>query len=334
MTTASAPSPNTVAAALAGAARQALRAPSVFNTQPWRWRVGTETLTLYADRGRQLPATDPDGRLLMLSCGAALHHARVALRAAGYVAEVARLPEPDRSDVIARIRLTGRRSAGAAELRLAAAIGRRRTDRRSFGPAEVPPAELDRLRDAVVAEGAQLHIVRPHQMPMLAVATARAAEIELADPSYRAELAQWTTRPPGSGDGVPATTAVRQGPRRVPIRDYALGTEPGLEIGDGNDRGAAYALLYGATDEPAAWLRAGEALSALLLTATAAGLSAAPLSDVVDVVWTRKLTRDLLAGLGEPYLVVRVGVGGDPANLPAAPRRDPKDVITGFVQGG
>jgi hypothetical protein len=67
------------------AVEHALRAPSVHNTQPWRWRIDTAdgVVELYADRGRRLSATDPDGRDLLISCGAALDHLVVALAHAG-----------------------------------------------------------------------------------------------------------------------------------------------------------------------------------------------------------------------------------------------------------
>ncbi|MFI6332799.1 Acg family FMN-binding oxidoreductase [Micromonospora chersina] len=311
---------------LEAAARQALHAPSVFNTQPWRWRITTDTLELRADPDRQLAATDPDGRLLTLSCGAALHHARVFLAAAGWAVTVERRPDPADPALLARLRATGPAHLDVAAARLVDAIPRRRTDRRAFGDRPVPEPALARLRAAVEAEGAHLHIVRPDQMPMLAVSTGRAADTELADPAYREELRRWTDRPAGSGDGVPTATAVRPGPRRVPLRDYAPGGAAGLSPGADFDRGAAYLILFGEQDEPAAWLRGGEALSALLLTATAEGLASAPLSDAIEVAWPRRMMRDLLAGIGDPYLVVRVGWGPDD-DLPPAPRRTPADVI-------
>ncbi|WP_433318711.1 Acg family FMN-binding oxidoreductase [Micromonospora chersina] len=311
---------------LEAAARQALHAPSVFNTQPWRWRITTDTLELRADPDRQLAATDPDGRLLTLSCGAALHHARVFLAAAGWAVTVERRPDPADPALLARLRATGPAHLDVAAARLVDAIPRRRTDRRAYGDRPVPEPVLARLRAAVEAEDAHLHIVRPDQMPMLAVSTARAADAELADPAYREELRRWTDRPAGSGDGVPTATAVRPGPRRVPLRDHAPGGAAGLTAGADFDRGAAYLILFGEQDEPAAWLRGGEALSALLLTATAEGLASAPLSDAIEVAWPRRMMRDLLAGIGDPYLVVRVGWGPDD-DLPSAPRRTPADVI-------
>ncbi|MCW3842790.1 nitroreductase [Micromonospora yasonensis] len=311
---------------LEAAARQSLHAPSVFNTQPWRWRVTPDVLELRADPDRRLATTDPDGRLLTLSCGTALHHARVSLAAAGWAVTIARFPDPADPALLARLRTTGPADLDVAAGRLVDAIPRRRTDRRAYGDRPVPDPLLSRLRAAVEAEDTSLHVVRLDQMPMLAVATARAADAELADPAYREELRRWTDRPESSGDGVPTATAVRPTPRRVPLRDYAPGGAAGLSAGADFDRGAAYVILFGERDDPAAWLRAGEALSALLLTATAEGLATAPLSDAIELAWPRRMMRDLLAGLGEPYLVVRAGWG--PADeLPAAPRRTPADVI-------
>ena len=74
----------------------AVRAPSVHNSQPWRFVLGRSSVHLHADLGRWLPATDPDARGLMQSCGTVLHHLQVALAASGISATVHRLPDPDR----------------------------------------------------------------------------------------------------------------------------------------------------------------------------------------------------------------------------------------------
>jgi nitroreductase len=321
------PARSRAVAAFEAAARAALHAPSVFNTQPWRWRITGETLELYADHGRALQATDPDGRLLMLSCGAALHHARVTLEADRWTVGVERLPNGGNADPLARITAAGIEPADHRAERMAAAITSRRTDRRAFDDRLVPNDLLTQLRRTVEAEGAYLHVVRRDQMPMLAISTSRAADAENDDPAYRAELERWTNRPEGSGDGVPAATAVEHAPRRVPVRDYAPGGTAGLSAGEGFDLGAAYVVLFGRTDRPAELLRGGEALSALLLTATAKGLATAPLSDTIEVEWPRRLLRDLLPEVGEPYLIVRLGYHDAAAPLPEAPRRDPGDII-------
>ena len=117
---------------LEAAARASLRAPSVFNTQPWRWRIEAGVMELSADPERQVAAIDPEGRLLMLSCGGALHHALTALAAAGWAATVTRFPSDDAA-VLARVRIEGPTEPDPEAQALVNAISRRRTDRRAFG---------------------------------------------------------------------------------------------------------------------------------------------------------------------------------------------------------
>jgi hypothetical protein len=271
---------------------------------------------------------DPDGRLLLLSCGAALHHARTVFASTGRTAIVDRFPDPELPDLLARIRVGAAAPPDPEARRMADAIDRRRTDRRAFGDRAVPGEVLTRLRRSVEHERSYLHLVRRDQMPMLAISTARAADAELDDPAYRDELHRWTHRPAWAGDGVPPSTAVRPAPRRVPVRDYAPDGSAGLAPGEDHDQGAAYVVLFGATAERDDLLRGGEALSALLLLATAEGLATAPLSDTIEVEWPRHLLRGLLAEVGEPYLIVRLGYLAAGGPLPSAPRRAPDEVIT------
>jgi hypothetical protein len=109
----------------------ATRAPSIHNTQPWQWKVGEESLHLYADPDRQLPSTDPDSRDLLLSCGATLHHAVVALAALGWQTKVHRLPNPLQPEHLASV-VVYRHPATELDITLAATIPRRRTDRRHY----------------------------------------------------------------------------------------------------------------------------------------------------------------------------------------------------------
>jgi hypothetical protein len=312
---------------LASAAEASRHAPSVFNTQPWQWRIAGDTMELHADPDRQLAAADPDGRLLLLSCGTALHHARTALAAAGWTSTVDRLPDPAQPTLLARVRLGHAVPADPEAQRMAAAVSRRRTDRRPFGDQPVSEQTLTKLRRFVEAEGAYLHVVPADQVPALAISTERAAVAQQDDPAYREELDRWTNRPQWRGDGVSPETAVEPALRRVPVRDFAPEGNPGLSAGAGVDKGAAYVIIFGMTDRPADLLRGGEALSALLLLATADGLATAPLSEAVEVAWTRHLLTSLLSDVGEPYIAVRLGYPIDREPLPPQVRRAPAEII-------
>ena len=163
------------AQALAAAARRALRAPSILNTQPWRWRVRGDELELFADSSRQLTSIDPTGRLLTLSCGAALHHARVALTATGYDASVERFPNPDDEDLLARIRIVGQHEPPERALDDLEAMRRRHTDRRPFAATvPVPAPAVAALSRAADDEDAWLHQIPVDDVPALAAAVSNA----------------------------------------------------------------------------------------------------------------------------------------------------------------
>lgn len=315
-----------LAAALAEAATMAGYAPSVHNTQPWRWRVLPDRLELHADRSRQLAAIDPNGRLLLISCGSALHHARLALVAEGWTVEVNRLPDPTAPDLLATLVPTVRTPLTAEAMRAVQAMQVRHTDRRPVSDEPLPAASLKAIA-AAAAEYAGFHVLTADQVLQLAAAAARAAAVEAGDPQIREELEYWTGRAGPAGTGLPAEVLPEQAPQTtVPGRDFG---RPGtLPIGPSHDRAAVYALLFGDEDEPESWLRAGEALSAAWLTATELGVSLVPLSGVIEVTATRQTLRQMLAGLGHPYLVLRLGIA-DPehAGPPHTPRLPAAQVV-------
>ena len=125
---------DTIAALVARAAR----APSVHNTQPWRFLASRGWLELRADHERNLPTTDPAGREMLISCGAALFGLRLAIREIGYLPSARLLPDPARPSLLARIRLDAAMPVTAAEQRLLMAMARRHTHRGAFSTEPIP----------------------------------------------------------------------------------------------------------------------------------------------------------------------------------------------------
>ena len=310
------------AVVFADAATAAGHAPSILNTQPWLWRVHPDRLDLFANRSRQLAAGDPQGRQLMLSCGAALHHARIALTGARpFTTSVA-----NRSGSLAfgsRATCTAQPSAATMEaLRLAHVMRIRHTDRRPVSERPIPDVALQAIAAAARAE-VNLQVLTSENVADLGSAAGRAAAVEAGDAQIVAELMYWTGRARLAGTGLPASVLPDHPTQTtVPSRDFG---RPGtLPVGAGHDRAAVYALLFGDGDGPEDWLRAGEALSAAWLTATTIGVSVVPLSGVVEVAGTWLTLRRLLAGLGHPYLALRLGIAnpeqhGPPPRTPRLP---------------
>jgi nitroreductase len=310
---------------VAEASIAALRAPSILNTQPWRWRLAGNHAELWADRSRRLDGLDPDGRLLLLSCGTALHHAAVALLTAGYDADIARLPDPARPDMVARVR-QGRPCE--ADSLLYRAIYQRRTDRRPFGDARPSDAVLDELRAAAERHGVHLHVIRADQVTAFASAVAHAGDVEHGDPRFRDDLLAWTTRTREDRDGVSPRNTVAPTHRTIAPRDLNLARPAALDPGTGSDRGTVYVIFTVDAEEPKDWVAAGEALSDVWLTLTARGLAASPISEVVEVLPVRTALHRLLGGVGHPAIAMRIGFPVDGIEpVPATIRRSGTETV-------
>lgn len=323
---------------LAEAAIGALRAPSILNTQPWRWRFGRDNIELWADRGRQLTGLDPEGRLLLLSCGTALDHAATILRAAGYAVDIERLPNSRRPDLIARIRCGAERSPDPDDAARCSAIYTRRTDRRPFADPRPSDNDLATLHTAAMRHGAHLHLLSQAGILTLAATADWAGRIERSDEVLSSNLTDWTNRPGDSRDGISPRSVAPAGRRTVAPRDFGLEAAATSKASDtsaaapAEDRGTAYAVLFTDSDESVDWLRAGEALSDVWLTLTARGLAASPISEVVEIPAARQQLRELLGGVGYPAIALRIGVPLRAAAPPPSPRRDVSDMIS--LQGG
>ena len=201
-----------------GLVASAARAPSLHNSQPWRFRLRENAIELHSDPERMIPEVDPAGREMLISCGAALYGLCLGLRRLGYVPVTDLLPDsaPPGSappTLLAIVRAGGRARPSRDELDLISALPHRHTHRGPFGPGRVPERLLDALVGDAAAEGAELILLSEAQASELARLTEAARGQQANSPPIQAEERAWA-RPPGSTarDGIPA----RPGP--VPRR--------------------------------------------------------------------------------------------------------------------
>ena len=310
------------------AVRTAVLAPSVFNTQPWAFQPrGGGVIDLLADRTRQLPALDPDGRLLTISCGAALFLLRVGAARNGLRLHVRPIPDLSRRDLLATVEVTpGPPEAGL--LALVPAVALRRTHRRPFESRPVAADVLAALERAAQVEGAALIPAPDDIAALVADATGQLG----TDEGVRRDFAAWLRPIRASADdpvldGVPDYAVGEWDPR-----SYTTGgVSDLLAWGDGrteNDRRLAAdapAILVLATtaDNPFEWLAAGQAHARALLQATLLGVSASYLLGPAVVAGVRDRLAESIGGRF-PQVVLRVGhvataVPGEPPS--PTPRR-------------
>jgi len=312
----------------------ATHAPSIHNTQPWRFRLSGGgdhgTVELYADRERSLSVLDPTGRQMLMSCGAALLFLKVALRADGFDADVDLLPDADR-DHLGSVAVRRGAPPSPEESALAAAIFLRHTQRAPFDPREVAAELIDELREAAEAEGAWVSVLhrRDDQLALITV-LARADHEEAMDAAYRDELRAWVRTDP-SPDGIPVAVLPGHGERHteVTIRDFnpdrVAEEADEAPAGPPVDEHPALVVLGTDGDDGREHLVAGMALGRLLLQAAAGGLTASMLGQVIDRPRPRAWLKRELGLLGEPQMVLRVGYPGGPVG--AATGRRPIDEV-------
>jgi len=287
------------------------RAPSLHNSQPWKFRVDGDVVELFADPDRALGGLDPDGRELLISCGAALFGLRLAMRKLGLMPQVTLLPDPAQALLVGRVRPVFREATSRAESELLAAVVHRHTHRGPFTPGEVPARLLSSLQEDARAERSELIFVeQPERIADLADLVCAAAAEQHVNAKITAELQRWVRAGDSAArDGIPARARVGSAdtaprPRvRLPQRDFGLA---GVEE-HGGAPPAATAVLATAGDTPEDWIRAGQALHVLLLRAANRWVFASLQSQPLESPVYRQQVRELLGLTGYPQMLLQFG---------------------------
>jgi hypothetical protein len=317
----------------------AVWAPSVHNTQPWRFTACGQQIGLHADAGRQLHVADPDGREMMISCGAALFTARLGLRSLGYIPETCVLPDPGQPLLVAHVSWGRRAACTGFEQQLFGQVRARRTHRGGFDVAPLPPGLLAALREGAARYGAMLRVVADDgRRGALAAAVQDAERAHRLDGGRVAELARWAPAPDSPrADGVPPTAYPARAEHTdpdFPSRDFAHGRDWGLPPLGATPRfrsAGVAAVLTTPDDRPADWIGAGQALQRILLTASGCGAAAALHTQPLEFGWLRESIRARISDGAYPQMVLRFGTVIQAA---ASVRRPPGDVLAGSGRGG
>lgn len=298
-----------------GLIEHAVLAPSGHNTQPWLFRLsGAGDIQLIADRTRALPVVDPDDRELTISCGAALDHLEVAARAMGKAPEIEICPDPADADLLAVVRIVGDCAGDFSDL--LDAIPRRRTTRAKFEDRPLPAALAAHCVEIARSHGVELTLAQDTAMrSALAELVAEGDRIQFSDPAFRRELAAWVhSRRSASRDGMSGSgfgmPDILSPVGALVIRTFDIGN--GVAAGDKEkiiEGSPTLAVFSSPTDTTVDWIRTGRALSRVLLTLAASGVTASYLNPPIELNPLRERLRRLVGCEGVPQLLMRFGYG-------------------------
>ncbi len=307
----------------------ATRAPSVLNTQPWRWRVTADddhgtVFELWADSARVLRVTDPLGRFLVVSCGAGLFNARLALRNLALEPAVRLSPDPHEPRLLARVTASPGKPPTSQERWLYQAIPERHTNRGPFHDRAMGSGLMTRLVDAAAAEGAVLTPLDPAAARRVIEIADEAAREITHDGRRHDELSSWVHSRP-EPDGIPVqaiSPPAASGAHSVRDfdLDHSLASNPPVEY----EHEPTMAVLSTYGDSRTDWMRAGQALQRVLLEATLDGVQASFRNEPLEMLAHRWRVRDATTGFGHPQMVMRLGYG-EP--MVSAPRRPLNEVL-------
>lgn len=317
---------------LTDAVALACRAPSLHNSQPWRWISTGDVVSLFLDTEVAPQYTDTSGRELVVSCGAVLDHFRVSMAAAGYRATADRLPNPNNQNHLCDIDFRPAGFVAEAYRERAEAIQRRRTDRLPFA---APPhwdgflEFLEQLPAAHDWPGVDMVVLPDESRADLIRASELARSTRRYDSAYHAELFGWTT-PLAISEGIPTGALLSPAEsERVAIgRDFpTAGT--GDRLPDIATDDCKVVVLSTEDNTRDSLLRCGEMLSSILLDATMAGLATCTLSHLTEVPASRRIVSALTGSQSIPQVLVRIGSScGHDDLIPRTPRRPVSEVLS------
>lgn len=304
----------------------ACRAPSVHNSQPWKWVLDNE-LKLFLDLNRVL-TIDPARREALMSCGAVLDHFRVVAAASGWIVRPEYFPNPNDGTHLATMNFAKMQYVTDAHRDRLDALERRHTDRLPFlGPRRW--AVTEQLIRQAVGNRAFIDILDVQARPRVVEAAQLSEGLRQYDSTYKAEV-DWWTAPFKLSDGIPDSSLLSaEESERVDVgRTFPLALHHERRSSVEKDE-AALLVLSTAADSPDDFLRCGEALSALLLEATMAGLATCTLTHVTELAASRRIVGEL-SQRDYPQAVVRVGTVPSLDPLPAPTPRLPLSAVLHF----
>lgn len=328
-----------------GAVRDATRAASVHNSQPWQFVVADSQVEVVLDPRLRPTVIDADGRWALASLGAAAANLELGLGSRlERAVQLEILPGRARLDVsqalnpsrrgrgpiaVARASWSGPRvPASDGEHELHAAVPARHTTRWPlYGEVEESAWVLVGAAVRSDADGAHVDSVRPDatQTAQLLELTAEVDRRWSRDVAYLAEIERWAHM--RGGRGVPTRAF---GPRdesgRLAARDFSAGVSRvhWRPADDYFEVRPQLLVITSASDDAPAWVRAGRGMQRAMLAAAARGLGVGVLGQLVEDAGTRRRAAEVLGLTGScVQQVLRIGLPGDrsPTRTPRRPFR-------------
>jgi nitroreductase len=281
------------------------------NTQPWRFRLDGETVTILPDFARRTAVVDPDDHHLFVSLGCATENLIIAASALGRGSEVAigAGAEPHVAIVLA--------SAQPGAQELYQAIPLRQSTRSAYDGQPISAADMALLEMAAREEGVSVRFfteAADRDAILEFVVAGNSAQMD--DPAFVQELLDWLRFSPAravaTGDGLfGASSGNPVLPEWIGPTLFRMVFRKASENDKYRDHvrsSAGVAVFVGDRADPEHWIRVGRSFQRFALQATALGIRNAHVNQPIEVPSVRsEFARWLGIPDARPDLVVRFG---------------------------
>jgi hypothetical protein len=310
--------------------RFATLAPNSHNTQPWKFRLGTDEVDILPDFNRRTPAVDPDDHHIFVTLGCAAENLSIAANASGRPSEI--VMEANGADRLLRVSL-GR--GAAIDKELCGAIPARQSTRSDYDGNRLTTDELATLQQAASIPGVQtIFLTEQKKLKEALEFIVEANSAQIDDPAFVRELKSWIRFNADSaletGDGLFAKCSGNPtGPTWIGnfMFDRAFTKAAENKKYTRQMRSSAGLVVFVAeTDGPEGWIQVGRSFERFALQATALGIRHAHMNMPIEVSELRPAFADWLGIPGRrPNLVIRFGKA---QAMPMSMRRPLDAVLT------
>lgn len=315
-------------AAFSELVRMATLAANGHNTQPWKFRLDEQRITILPDLTRRTEVVDPDDHHLYVSLGCATENLVIAAAAHGHASAV-EIQSAVRPQIAIDLS-SGVPTPGP----LYQAIPLRQSTRSAYDGRAISSEDMRLLEDAAQEDGVSvLFFTSDADLDAITEFVVAGNSAQMDDPAFLRELRDWLRFSPAraieSGDGLFAATS---GNPVVPewmggtLFDMVFSKEAeNKKYTDHMRSSAGVAVFVGERDAAESWIKVGRCFERFALQATALGIRNAHLNQPIEDLATRpEFARWLGMPDRRPDLVVRFGRA--PA-LPMSPRRPVSAVL-------
>jgi hypothetical protein len=305
-----------------------LLAPSVHNTQPWRFMIAHDSMQLILDADRSLTHGDPTGRQTWISLGACAENITLAAQDYGLSAIIHKPEQAEDKAVVLKF-TADQPPSGQQWLE---PIMRRVTNRTVFKEQKIDTEALQAIANCWQSDDVLVKVVTdPKAKQLIADLTARGIGMALTIPEFRAELAaQIRPNHTKAHDGMPGST-LNPGSATsflMPLRYRHRSAAPADAAQERRKQksAAAFVLIFTKGDISPYWFQAGRAYERTLLMATRYNIAAATSAAAVEAPDFHQEIEQLCGTDYRLQTVTRLGYSDQ--QPPHSPRRTIEQVLT------